>query len=47
MLLARTVVSGNSQHGFQIASGGVIDTLGNNTITDTNNSGTLTPVGPQ
>jgi hypothetical protein len=47
MLLARTVVSGNSQHGFQIASGGVIDTLSNNTITDTNNSGTLTPVGPQ
>jgi hypothetical protein len=47
MLLSRTVVSGSSQHGFQIASGGVIDTFSNNTITDTNNSGSLTPVGQQ
>jgi hypothetical protein len=47
MLLSRTIVSNNSQHGFQTASGGVIDTFSSNTIADTNNSGTLTPVSPQ
>jgi hypothetical protein len=42
MYLSGSIVTGNAVHGFFIEDFGVIDSYGNNTITDTNNSGTLT-----
>jgi hypothetical protein len=45
--LAETTISGNSSNGFIIRPGAVFNSFGNNRITDTNNIGSLTPIGKQ
>jgi hypothetical protein len=45
MFLSGSIVSGNSFNGFN-ASGGIITTYGNNTITDATNTGSLTAANP-
>jgi hypothetical protein len=47
IFLNSSTVSGNSLNGFLIESGGVINSYGNNAITDTTNSGSLTHVALQ
>jgi hypothetical protein len=47
MLLNGSTVSGNSSDGFQILGGEVINSYGNNAITDTTNNGSLTHVSLQ
>jgi hypothetical protein len=47
IFLNGSTVSGNSTNGFQILGSGVINSYGNNAITDTINSGSLTPVALQ
>jgi hypothetical protein len=47
MFLNGSTVSGNSTNGFQILGSGVINSYGNNAITDTTNSGSLTHVALQ
>ena len=47
IFLKQSTISGNTADGYSILSGAVIDTYGNNGITDAVNSGTLTPVGLQ
>jgi hypothetical protein len=44
MFLNGSTVSGNSAGGFVIDTAGVINSYGNNAITDGGNSGTLTSV---
>jgi hypothetical protein len=44
MFLNGSTVSGNLSDGFFVGGGGVINSYGNNAITDTTNSGSLTPV---
>jgi hypothetical protein len=47
MFLNGSTMSGNSSDGFQIFGSGVINSYGNNAITDTTNNGTLTHVALQ
>jgi hypothetical protein len=47
MDISETTVSGNVTNGFLINSAGLLQTFGDNYIIDTNNSGTLTPIGEQ
>ena len=47
LVLAGSTISGNSEYGYQASGDGIIDSFGNNNITDTTNSGTLTKVGQQ
>jgi hypothetical protein len=44
LFLNGSTVSGNASNGFVVGAGGVINSYGNNAITDTTNSGSLTPV---
>ena len=44
--LANTTILGNTK-GFNVGTAGTMFTFGNNYIVDTNNTGTLTPIGQQ
>src|SRR5262249_50898973 len=43
--ISQTILAGNVTHGFN--NGGTLKTFGDNYIIDTNNSGSLTPIGEQ
>jgi hypothetical protein len=45
--IAETTISGNSDAGFIVRPGAVINSFGNNRITDTTNLGTLTAISPE
>jgi hypothetical protein len=47
MFIAGSTLSGNTANGFVALSPGVINTFGNNNITDPSNTGTLTRVNQQ
>jgi hypothetical protein len=47
VLLAQSTITNNSTNGFKTQAGGVIKSFGNNFISDTTNSGSLTPIGLQ
>jgi hypothetical protein len=47
MIAAETTTAGNDQYGFGIFAGGALESFGNNYITESSNTGALTPISQQ